>query len=216
MLVVFTESERPDLSFLFQRLELGSTLRKKATDDLLISILALIVDQFFIVYDELDNQLDDLEDKIVKEPETEDLEKIHKIKKDLIHIREILWPLRESIFNLSEFHLERTVQDVTYYLRDIEDHVMQLIQLAETYQDISNSLVDSYLSSIGNRTNEVMKVLTIFSTIFIPLTFLAGVYGMNFHFMPELEQRWAYPTFWIICLITLIGLIIYFKKKKWI
>lgn len=216
LLVTFAESEKPDLSSLLDRLERGSILRGKAADDLLAAILDLVVNQFFGIYDVLATRLDELEEVIVKDPRREQMEAIHRLKKDLIHLRQVLWPLRESLSNLAKEYGRQVTGDTMHYMRDVEDHVIQLIQLGETYQEIATSLVDSYLSSLGNRTNEVMKVLTIFATIFIPLTFLAGVYGMNFRYMPELSKRWAYPAFWIICIVVIVVLLHYFKKKRWI
>lgn len=215
-LILFTESHKPDLSSLLDRLERGSILRTRDTDDLLAALLDLIVNQFFDIHDVLAGRLDRLEDQIVKDPQRRQLEEVHFLKKDLIHMRQVLWPLRESLSNLAKSYISKVDGDTIFYMRDVEDHVVQLMQLGETYQEIATSLVDSYLSSIGNRTNEVMKVLTIFSTIFIPLTFLAGVYGMNFKYMPELYQKWGYPMFWAICAVVLVLLIRYFKKKGWI
>lgn len=215
-LFAFAESKRPELRSLFERLKKGAPLRYKDADDLLAAILDLLVDQYFEIFDIIARKFDNLEEEIAKNPMAEQLEGVHSLKKDLIHLREVLWPLRESLSKLSKSYVSKVDGDTIYYMRDVEDHVIQLLQLVETYQEISTSLVDSYLSSIGNRTNEVMKVLTIFSTIFIPLTFLAGVYGMNFRHMPELEQKWAYPLFWVICGITLVLLVRYFKKKNWI
>lgn len=216
LLVAFCESERPDFSDLLNQLSRGATLRSKDVDDLLAAALDLIVDQFFGIIDVIAKNIDNFEESIAKDPRPEQLEGVHGLKRDLIHLRDVLWPLRESSAKLAKSYVSKVNGDTVYYMRDVEDHVIQLLQMVETYQQIATSLVDSYLSAIGNRTNEVMKVLTIFSTIFIPLTFLAGVYGMNFKYMPELYHEWAYPIFWIVCLITLLLLIRYFKKKNWI
>lgn len=216
LLAGFSESDKPDLGPLIDRLQRGSVLRAKDTDDLLAAILDVFVNEFFGIYDGLADQLDDLEDCIVRQPGPEQLEALHALKKDLIRLRQMLWPLRESISNLAQSYISQVDGDTLYYMRDVEDHVVQLIQLGETYQEIATSLVDSYLSAIGNRTNEVMKVLTVFASIFIPLTFLAGVYGMNFRYMPELTQRWGYPMFWVISLIIIVVLLRYFRNKKWI
>lgn len=213
---VFTESDHPDWTQLLTRLSLGSRLRGLSADDLLAALLDDIVDRFFDVFDRLANRLDELEEKIMTDPSSKDLDRLHRIKRSLIGLRGVLWPLRESLSRLSRHFLERGTGETLYYVRDVEDHVVQLIQLGETYQEIGTSLVDLYLSAIGNRTNEIMKVLTIFSTIFIPTTFLSSVYGMNFRHMPELTQRWAYPMFWVLCAIILILMLRYFKKKDWI
>lgn len=216
LLVAFCESERPDFSELVNRLSRGATLRTQDVDDLLAAALDLIVDQFFDIFDIIAKNIDNFEESIARDPRPDQLEGVHGLKRDLIHLRGVLWPLRESAAKLAKSYVHKVNGDTVYYMRDVEDHVIQLLQMVETYQQIATSLVDSYLSAIGNRTNEVMKVLTIFSTIFIPLTFLAGVYGMNFKYMPELYHEFAYPTFWIVCLITLLVLIRYFKKKNWI
>lgn len=216
LLCAFTESERPDLSDLFERIEKGSPLRGKDPDDLLTAVVDWVVDSFFDTFDGLARRFDTMEERITVNPQTEQLEGIHGLKKDLVHFREVLWPLRENLSKLSKSYFQKVDGDTQYYVRDVEDHVIQLIQLVETYQEINASFVDLYISAVGNRTNEVMKVLTMFSTVFIPLTFLAGVYGMNFRYMPELYQRWTYPLFWVICLVTLFFMVRYFRKKKWI
>lgn len=213
---VFTESDLPDWEQLLTRLSLGSRLRGLNADDLLAALLDDIVDRFFDVFDGLANRLDVLEENIMTDPSSKDLDQLHHIKRSLIGLRGVLWPLRESLSRLSRNYIERVTGETLYYVRDVEDHVVQLIQLGETYQEIGTSLVDLYLSAIGNRTNEIMKVLTIFSTIFIPTTFLSSVYGMNFQHMPELKQTWAYPLFWVFCAIILVVMLRYFRKKDWI
>ena len=107
-------------------------------------------------------------------------------------------------------------ENTRVYLRDLYDHVVQIIEIIETYREMASDLTETYMSSISNRMNEVMKVLTLIGTIFIPLTFLAGVYGMNFHYLPELEQPWAYPAFWVICVLLALGMLAFFRRRSWL
>ena len=143
------------------------------------------------------------------------LGEIYLIKRNLIYIRKTLWPTRTAISHLTKNDYDLVDEKTLYYFRDIYDNIIQMIDIIETYRDICSGMLDTYLSSVSNKTNEIMKVLTIFSTIFIPLTFLAGVYGMNFKFLPELSWKYGYLGFWIISIIIILILLRYFKKKKW-
>lgn len=197
------------------RLKDGTALRKNNPDDLLYALLDIVVDKYFVIMEELGNRLDDLEDETLEDPDKELLEKIYLLKRDLISIRNILWPMRNAISSISKNEYDIINGNTIYYFRDIYDHIIQIVDINETYREIASSMLEIYLSSIGNKTNEVMKVLTIFSTIFIPLTFIAGVYGMNFRYMPELYWKYSYPGFWIISIITTIYMLRFFKKKGW-
>lgn len=197
------------------RLRDGTALRKNNPDDLLYALLDIIVDRYFIVMEDIGDRLDDLEDETLENPDKELLEKVYLLKRDLIAIRNILWPMRNTVSSLSKNEYEIINGNTIYYFRDIYDHIIQIIEINETYREIASSMLEIYLSSIGNKTNEVMKVLTIFSTIFIPLTFIAGVYGMNFKYMPELYWRHSYLSFWIISIVITLYMLRYFKKKGW-
>src|SRR5512141_781298 len=140
---------------------------------------------------------------------------IHKIKRDLLLLHWAIWPLRELVATLQREPHECVSDATQVYLRDLYDHVIQIIEIIETYREIASDLTDTYMSSVSNRMNEVMKVLTLIGTIFIPLTFIAGVYGMNFHYFPELDQVWAYPAFWIICVVLALGMLLFFRRRSW-
>lgn len=198
------------------RLKEGTALRKNGVDDLLYALIDIIVDKYFLVMENLGNNLDDLEDEILENPKKSILGEIYLLKRDLISIRNVLWPMRNTMSNISKNEYEIISGNTIYYFRDIYDHIIQIIDINESYREIASSMLEIYLSSIGNKTNDVMKVLTIYSTIFIPLTFLTGVYGMNFKYMPELYSEYAYPIFWILSIIITVYSIIIFKKKGWI
>jgi magnesium transporter len=134
----------------------------------------------------------------------------------MILLRKSVWPLREVIGALMRGEPSLISESVTVYLRDVHDHTIQVIDTIETYRDLISGMLDIYLSSVSNRMNEVMKVLTIIATVFIPLTFIAGLYGMNFRYMPELEWRWGYPLVWLVMLIVGVLMVLYFRRKKWL
>jgi magnesium transporter len=138
------------------------------------------------------------------------------VKRELLLVRRAMWPMREVLGRLQRDPHECFSEVTRTYVRDVYDHVVQLIDLVETYREVSNGLTETYMTAISNRMNEVMKVLTIIGTIFIPLTFLAGVYGMNFRHLPELEWWWSYPTFWAVCLALAGGMVIWFRRRGWL
>lgn len=215
-LISFQEKKSDIFNIVLRRLKEGTYIRNNGTDHLLYGLLDSIVDNYFSIIEEIDSKIDIIEDRLLTDPKVELLEEIYKVKRELIFLRSIFWPMRNTINNLSKNEYNLINNKTIYYLRDIYDNIIQMIDITETYRDICSGMLDIYLSSIGNKTNEVMKVLTIFSTIFIPLTFLSGVYGMNLKYIPELNWRYSYLAFWIVVLI-IIGLMLrYFKKKDWI
>lgn len=191
-------------------------IRKMGSDYLAHALIDSVVDSYFVVLEKIGLKLEDIEEEILQKPSTKTVEEIHKLKRNLIFLRKAVWPIREvaAFFERSESLILQ--KSTTLYFRDIYDHTLQLIDLIETFRDISGGILDIYLSNLSNRLNEVMKVLTIISTIFIPLTFIAGVYGMNFRFMPELE--WKYGYFVILFVMAVIAFLmgLFFKKKEWI
>lgn len=196
------------------------TIRKHGPDYLAYSLLDAIVDGFFPVLEEYGEELEELEDEVVANPSRQTLERIHEMKRELLSLRRAIWPQRDAINSLIRDGNPLVSDEVRIYLRDSYDHVVQVLDIVETYRELASSLMDVYLSSISNKMNEVMKVLTIISTIFIPLTFIAGVYGMNFNTdlpgnMPELHTPYAYVVCWAVMILIAIGLIIYFKKRGW-
>jgi len=191
-------------------------IRKMGADYLAYSLLDSIVDYYFVILEKLGERIEFLEEKLVANPNPETLQIIHNLKREMIFLRKSVWPLREVISGLERGESSLIKESTRIYLRDIYDHTIQVIDTIETFRDMLSGMLDIYLSSVSNRLNAVMKVLTIIATIFMPLTFLAGIYGMNFKFMPELEWRWGYPLIWMIMLGIGVFMLFYFKKKKWL
>jgi magnesium transporter len=185
-------------------------------DYLLYALLDSIVDHIFPILEAYGSALEDLEIEILKDPSTRSQQKLFSMKRDLSQQRRVLWPLREVIDSLYRDESEFIHPELKTFYRDIQDHTMQALDLLETYRDTASGLSDLYQSSVGNKMNEIMKVLTIMASFFIPITFLAGVYGMNFEYIPELGWRYAYPTFWTVCLSATVGLAVFFWRKGWI
>ncbi|MBX7247404.1 MAG: magnesium/cobalt transporter CorA [Candidatus Sumerlaeaceae bacterium] len=197
-------------------------IRSLGADYLAYSILDAAVDAYFPLLERNGEALEELEDDVVVRPDPSVLARVYEIRRKLLILRRAVWPLREAVSVLARDQTPHFTQDTRAYLRDVYDHCIQIIDLMETYRELSSNLMDVYLSSMSNRLNEVMKVLTIITTIFIPLTFIAGVYGMNFHTesspwnMPELAHRYGYPICIGVMLLIAIAEIIYFRRKGWI
>lgn len=190
-------------------------LRKNGTDDLMYFLLDVISDNYFTTIEVIGERIDDLEDNLFDNPNKEFLSDIYLIKRQLIFMRSILFHMRNVTGSLSNNEFDLIDGKTIYYLRDLNDQTIQIIDIVDTYRDICSNMLDTYLSSISHKTNEVMKVLTVFSTIFIPLTFLTGVYGMNFVYFPELNWKYSYLAFWIITIILIGFMFRFFKKKGW-
>ena len=191
-------------------------IRKMGADYLAYSLLDAVVDNYFLILEKLGEKIEGSEEAVVKNPTPQTLRDIHALKRDTIFLRKSVWPLREVVNNLARTESSLIKQSTNIYLRDVYDHTIQIIDTIETFRDLVSGMLDIYLSSISNRMNEVMKVLTVFAVIFIPLTFIAGIYGMNFKYMPELEWRGGY--FIALGIMASVGLsmLIYFKRKKWL
>ena len=149
-------------------------------------------------------------------PTTSTLHTIHDLKTQMVFLRKSVWPLREVINSLVRGESALIRESTAVYLRDVYDHTIQIIDTIETFRDIVSGMLDIYLSSVSNRMNEVMKVLTVIATMFIPLTFIAGIYGMNFQYMPELQYRWSYPLLWLVMGSLLVLMLVYFRRKGWL
>jgi len=214
--ISFQEKQGDVFEQVRERLRKGKgRIRKKGSDYLAYCLIDAIVDSYYTILETLGEHIESLQEELVSEPKQEDLQIIQDLKRDMLFIRKSVWPLREVIGGLVRSESTLIKEDVLVYVRDVYDHVIQAIDTIETYRDMLSAMLDIYLSSVGNKMNEVMKVLTIIATIFIPMTFLAGIYGMNFKYMPELEWRYAYLVFWIVVSVVLIAMIAYFKRKKW-
>lgn len=216
---VISFQERPADVFdpVFQRLRSGKgRIRKKPSDYLAYVLMDTIIDNYFVVLESLGETIEDLEDELVTDPKPETLQVIQLMKREMIYLRKSVWPLREAISSLQRGESDLITDGVRPFLRDVYDHTIQIIDTIETFRDLLSGLLDIYLSSVSNRMNEIMKVLTIMASIFIPLTFLAGIYGMNFKYMPELNLPWAYPLLWLVMIVIAAGLVLFFKRKRWL
>lgn len=214
-LITFIEDEGDLFEPLRERIKKGNPkIRKSGADYLLYSMLDMIVDHYFLVLEKIGDRLEEIEFQILENSNNGSIEKIHQLKRELLYLRKSIWPMREVIGLLSRSDNNYIRGNTYIYLRDVYDHCVHAIDSLETYRDLSSSLMDVYLSSLSNKMNGVMKTLTIIATIFIPLTFLVGVYGMNFD-MPEYQVGWTYPLLWIFMVLVSGGMIWYFRKKDW-
>jgi magnesium transporter len=194
----------------------GPVIRNSGPSYLAYALLDAVIDGYYPLLETFGEKLEVLEDEIVGNPRPTILHEIHKAKGDLLALRRAIWPQREAINALIRDENPLIADVVRVYLRDCYDHCVQIMDAIETYRELAGGLMDVYLSSVGNRQNEVMKVLTIMASIFIPLTFIAGIYGMNFENMPELRAAWGYPLLLVIMAAVAIGMIVYFRRKRWL
>ena len=199
-----------------ERIRKDGRIRKYGTDYLAYALLDAIVDNYFIVMESLGEQVELLEEALVSNPSKDMLMNIHALKKDMIYLRKSVWPLREVISGLERSDNDLVKDATRIYLRDVYDHTIQVIDTIETFRDMVSGMIDIYLSGMSMRLNEVMKVLTLIATIFIPLTFIVGVYGMNFRYMPELNHPYGYYGVWAVIIIVTVAMLLYFRKKRWI
>lgn len=217
--LIFTFKEVEDDLFapIIKRLKNGKgKIRNLGTDYMTYAILDMIVDQNFVLLETLDEILDSIEDELLTNPTAGTLTSIQRIKRELISIRRSVLPVRDMLNAIIRSDSALIHERVHIYLRDVYDHALRISESIESYRDILSGLMDIYVSSVSNKMNEIMKILTVFASIFIPLTFIAGIYGMNFEYMPELRWKWAYPVLWIAFITIPVVLLVYFRKKKWL
>ena len=217
-LITFQESEGEDVfEPVRKRLQnTDSSLRKRPADYLLFGLLDAIVDNYFVILDKVSDKIETIEDEIITHPREDMISEIQLLKKSAIFLQKSIMPSREVV-NKNEktpHHLIDT--DTKHYFRDLHDHTIQIVETLSTYRDILWGLTDTYMGAMSNKMNNIMRLLTLISTIFIPLTFIVGVYGMNFKYMPELELWWAYPLVWLVMIGISVAMIFYFKRKKWL
>ena len=193
----------------------GSRLRELEASFLSYALIDAIVDHCFPVLEHYGDRLEELEDLVLDQPTRGTINEIHKIKRELLLLRRAVWPMREVVNTMQREPHECMTEITRTYMRDVYDHVIQIMDIIETYREVGTSLTETYMTSMSNRLSEVMKVLTIIGTIFIPLTFLAGVYGMNMP-IPENQSPMAYPVFWILCLMLAGGMVYWFRKRGWL
>ncbi len=191
-------------------------IRQRGADYLAYALMDAVVDRYFLVLEQLGNVAESLDVEVMGNPTPEILHRINTLKRELLLLRKTVWPLREATNSFARIESDLVTDTTRIFARDVYDHAVQVIDTVETLRDLASGMTDLYLSSMGQKTNEVMKVLTIMASIFIPLTFMAGVYGMNFEFMPELGIPWAYPALWVLMLAVAGGMIWFFRKRKWI
>ena len=191
-------------------------IRKAGSDYLAYALLDAIVDNYFLILENVGEKIEDTEQRLAIKPDPETLMSIRELKKEMIFLRKSIWPLREVINGLDRSESPLIHESTNAYLRDVYDHTIQIIDTVESFRDMISGMLDIYLSSLSNKMNEVMKVLTIFASIFIPLTFIAGLYGMNFRFMPELEWQWGYFAVLFVMVLAGGSMLFYFRRKKWL
>ena len=191
-------------------------IRRMGTDYLMYGIADSVVDNYFAVLENIGTAIEEQEDKLLESPDQELLESVYGLKRELVFLRKSIWPMREMANVLQHSEHKIIKKTTTIYFRDVYDHTIQVVEAVETFRDMMTSMLDLYLSTVSNKMNEVMKVLTIFAAIFIPLTFIAGVYGMNFEHMPELKWKLGYAYWWVAVILLAGGMLIYFKRKKWL
>jgi magnesium transporter len=191
-------------------------IRKKGGDYLAYALMDAVVDNYFTIFEGLGETIEELDTELIENPNPKTLKKVYRLKRELGTLRKSIWPLREVLNSMQKSDSQIIKESTNIYLRDVYDHTIQVMDTIETMRDTVSGMLDIYLSSISNRMNEVMKVLTIIATIFIPLTFIAGIYGMNFDVMPELHVEWAYYAVWGIMLLLGLVMVAYFRKKGWV
>ena len=190
-------------------------IRKLGADYLAYALIDLVVDNYFLELEKFGDQVESLEDEVVARPSPQTLRDVHRFKNDMIMLRKSLWPLREVIARLERRESPLISDNLGNYFRDVYDHTIIAIDTVETYRDILSGMLDIYLSSMSNRLNQIMKVLTIIATIFMPLTFITSLYGMNFKNMPELQWKYGYYGVIGVMVVIALGMIEYFRKKQW-
>jgi magnesium transporter len=191
-------------------------ITKMKADYLAYSLLDAVVDYYFLILEKIGDEIEEIEEKLIVNPTRETMQELHLMKRQMIYVRKAIWPMRELVSNMERSESKLISAEIDIFLRDAHDHALRVIDTVETYRDLLSGMMDIYLSSVSNKMNEIMKVLTIITTIFVPVTFIAGVYGMNFDYMPELHSKWGYIITWAVMILIMGSLAVYFKKKKWL
>jgi magnesium transporter len=219
----FQETKGDVFNFVRERIRNSKgRIRKVGADYLTYSLLDAVIDNYFIILEKIGEMVEEMEDKLITNPIPETLQAIHDMKRELIFLRRSVWPLREVISWLQRGESKLIHKSTQIYVRDMYDHTIQVIDTIETFRDMISGMLDIYMSSVSNKMNEVMKILTIFAAIFIPLTFVAGIYGMNFdphtspYNMPELEWQYGYPMVCVVMISIAVVMLYYFRRKKWL
>jgi magnesium transporter len=191
-------------------------IRKAGADYLAYCLLDAVVDSYFTILEKFGDEIEKIEEQLVGNPKQEMIRHLHNLKRQMIFLRKSVWPMRDMVNNIERCESELITPPTLIYLRDAHDHIIRVIDTVETYRDLLSGMMDLYMTSVSNRMNEVMKTMTIITTIFVPLTFIVGVYGMNFDIMPELRTQFGYYVVWLVMIIIVVLLFIFFRVKKWL
>jgi magnesium transporter len=215
--LAFLEDEGDVFEPIRARIKAGKgKIRKLGADYLAYALMDAVIDNYFEVLEQIGEEIEEVEDEVVHTPSAKTLHTVHRLKRELIFLRRAVWPMRETANSLLRDESDLVSDETRLYLRDLYDHSVHVMDTVETLRDIVAGMLDVYLSSVSNKLNEVMKVLTVMSSVFIPLTFLAGVYGMNFQYMPELQWRYGYPVLMGSMAVVAVGLLVAFRRRGWI
>lgn len=214
--ITFQEKKGDVFDYVRKRIAEGKgQIRRKKNDYLFYALLDAVVDQYYVILESFGEKIEEIELSLLDNPGDEVLKALHDSRREALNLRRSVYPLRELVSRFEKLEEPFLSSDTQPYVRDLYDHTIQVIDNVEVFREMASGMLDLYMNSLSNRMNNVMKVLTIIATIFIPLTFIAGVYGMNFTTMPELEWEWGYPFIMGIMGLIMIGMIVFFKKKKW-
>jgi magnesium transporter len=218
LVISFQEPQGGDaFDIIRERLRQGKgRVRKSGADYLFYALMDAVVDWYFSALEKIGDKIAVVEEDIMHEPRQESLVQLYKLKREIIYLRKQIWPVRDLISNMIRSESPFLTPSTMLFLRDLQDHSTRIIDTVETYRDLLSGMMDIYLSTNSNKMNEVMKTLTVISSLFIPVTFIAGVYGMNFEFMPELGTRYGYAVTWVVMLAVMGGLLVFFRRRKWI
>jgi magnesium transporter len=216
-LLSFQETEGDVFNSVRERIRKGRVhIRRSGPDYLAYALIDAVVDHYFLMLEKMGEKIEHFEEQLPLQPTPEILQAIYDLKRELVYFRKQVWPIREVLNTWQKAESSIIEEANKVFIRDVYDHTVQVIDTIDSFRDIITGVMDLYLSTVSNKMNEVMKVLTIMATIFIPLTFIAGIYGMNFKYMPELEWKWSYPVLWIVLIAIFLGMMFYFKRKKWL
>lgn len=216
VLVTFQERTGDVFDGVRKRIREGKgNVRKRGADYLLYALLDNVVDNYFVVLESFGEKLDDLETELLENPDKNTLAKLHNFRRETLGLRRTVYPLREMVAAFEKLEEPLFSHNNKVFTRDLYDHAIKVIETVEIYRDMTSSLLDLYINSVSNKMNEIMKVLTIMTSLFIPLSFIAGVYGMNFDNMPELHHKYGYYIVWGVMIVVFIGLLVFLKRRKW-
>ncbi len=217
LVISFQDDDEPIFDLIIKRIKIKENqIRNKGADYLLYSLIDTIIDSYFLDLEKVEDNIERIEYNLIENTNPEVLKRIHNIKMDIITLRKTIRPLRGMLSTLESSEYFQIDESTDYYFRDVYDHSLQIFEMLESLRDRVSEILDIYLSSTSNKLNEIVRVLTVISTIFVPLTFIVGLYGMNFNNMPELREPLGYPAVLIILLIVAIFMLLYFRRKKWI